>query len=93
MAYYIYIIKCERWKKGMFQKYTYYTGMTGNPKRRLAEHRAGIKSNWMVMNNISPKHFVYLEQVKDYYSALAREQQIKKMNLKTKLKLIEEYNE
>ena len=91
--YYAYIIKCEKWKKGIFQKYLYYTGMTSDPKRRLAEHRAGQRSNWMVRNNISPKHFVYIECVgTDYWITINREKQIKKMNLKTKLKLIEDYN-
>lgn len=91
--YYVSVIKCERWKKGMYQKDTYYTGMTSNPKRRLEEHRNGLHSNWMLKNNISPKHFVYIECVgTDYWITLNREKQIKKMNLKTKLKLIEEYN-
>ena len=90
--YYVYIIKCEKWTKGMFDKILYYTGMTSNPKRRLREHRNGQRSNWMVRNNVSPKGFVYIELIgSDYYKALERETQIKKMNLKTKLKLIEEY--
>ena len=91
--YYVYIIKCERWKNGIFQKDTYYTGMTSNPKRRLNEHRSGLKSNWMVINNISPKYFVYIECVgENYHKTLEREKQIKKLSLKNKLKLIDEYS-
>lgn len=91
--YYVYIIKCEKWKKGIFQKYLYYTGMTSDPKRRLKEHQAGIKSNWMVRNSISPKYIVYLELVgTNYYTTLVREKQIKQMSLMRKLNMIEDYN-
>lgn len=92
--YYVYIIKCEKWKNGVFQNYTYYTGMSSNPKRRLTEHRLGQRSNWMQRNNISPKELVYIEYVSDnYYLTLDREKQIKKLNLDRKLKLIQEYNQ
>ena len=91
--YYVYIIKCEKWKNGIFQKELYYTGMTSDPKRRLQEHRSGMRSNWMVRNNISPKYFVYIEMIGyNYYDAISKEQKLKKLTLKNKLKLIEKYN-
>ena len=65
--YYVYMIKCEKWKKGIFQRELYYTGMTTNVKKRLGEHRAGIKSNWMVGNNIIPRELVYVELVGGNY--------------------------
>ena len=93
IKYYVYIIKCEKWKRGIFQKEIYYTGMSSNPKRRLSEHRAGYRSNWMVRNNISPKEIVYLECTgNNYWDAIKREKEIKKISLSKKLKMIEEYN-
>ena len=99
MEYYVYIIKCEKWKYSYvfkefaFDKVLYYTGITTDLKKRIAEHRTGVRSNWMAKNNISPKHFVYVECLSNYYNAINREKQIKKMSLKSKLKLIKEYLE
>lgn len=91
--YYVYIIKCEQWKAGVFQRYTYYTGMTSNPKRRLQDHRSGKLSKWMVKYGVSPKEFSYVECTGyDYWMAIKREKQIKSFSLDKKLKLIEEYN-
>jgi len=59
----------------------------------LAEHKSGVKSNWMQNNNISPKDLVYVEFVgTDYFITLRREKQIKQMSLKKKLEMIDIYN-
>ncbi|MHA1481823.1 MAG: GIY-YIG nuclease family protein [Candidatus Heimdallarchaeaceae archaeon] len=97
-TYYVYILKAEkyyynrRFKEFVYDKIIYYTGMTWDPKRRLAEHRSGIRSNYM-RNKINPLHFVYMESFDNPYTAHQREMQIKRLSLNKKLKLIEEYNE
>ena len=90
--YYIYIIKCEKWKRGIFQDDFYYTGMTSNVKRRLAEHKSGTRSAWMVKNGMSAKELGYVELVgSNYYDALKREKQIKRKPRLKKIELCKEY--
>ena len=93
--YYVYIVKCEKWKMNQktkecsFIKYLYYTGMTSDPKRRLEEHKNGVRSNWMVNNNIRPLHLEYIENTgQDYWEAIKREKEIKRLSPAKKLKLI-----
>lgn len=85
--YYIYIIKCEKWTRSIFKRIIYYTGLTTNPKRRLYEHKHGIKSAWMRLNNINPLFFIYIEEYNDLSKAKIREKEIKKMSVKNKIKL------
>lgn len=86
--YYVYIIECEKWKGNFFVKRLYYTGLTDNPKRRLYEHMNGVKSNWMKNNNIKPVKFVHMELFNNPHTAHKRENNIKRMSLNNKLKLI-----
>lgn len=69
----------------------YYTGFTNNPKRRLEEHKSGIKSNFMRLNKIMARAIVYLETFDSVEEALKREQQIKRLPRLDKIKLIQEY--
>ena len=75
----------------MFDKIVYYTGLTDNPKRRLREHKSGFKSRWMMEHNIRPLHICYIECFDCPYKARDRELQIKKLSLKNKLILINNY--
>ena len=93
MSYYVYIIEGIRTSKKNYGNIVYYTGMTGNPVKRLNEHRAGIKSNYMRNNKIVPRRYVYIEQLSTYKEALARETQIKNLSLDDKQGLIREYNQ
>ena len=97
--YYVYIIECEVWKYNrafkeyVFDEIIYYTGFTDNPKRRLDEHKKGIRSRWMMGNNVKPLHIVYMEEKESIYSAKKREYKIKRFSKPKKLKLIEDYNQ
>ena len=66
----------------------YYTEFTDNPERRIHEHKARYKSNFMKNNRILPLRFVFIERVYGFFNALNREKQIKKMPLYKKLELI-----
>jgi len=87
-TFFVYIIKALRTSKKNKGKIIYYTGVTGNPVKRLWEHRCKLRSNFMKTFCIIPLHFVYLEKVEGYYNALKREKQIKGFTRKKKLELI-----
>ena len=88
VKYYVYIIKCEKWIKGIPQGIFYYTGMSSNPKRRLKEHQNGIRSKWMKKYGMKALYFIHMELIENgYYSAVKREKQIKDMSVINKLKL------
>ena len=97
-TYYVYILKAEKYyynrsfKEFVYDKIIYYTGMSDDPKRRLSEHRSGIRSNYM-RKNIKPLYICYIESFSSPYKAHERELYIKKMSLNKKLNLIKEYNE
>lgn len=89
--YYVYIIEGIRTSKKNRGRKIFYTGFTDDPQRRLREHRGRVKSNFMKINRIIPKRFVYLESVNGQMNALIREREIKKMSYSDKLKLIKEH--
>jgi len=97
-TYYVYILKAEKYyynrkfKEFVYDKIIYYTGMTDDPKRRLSEHRSGIRSKYM-RQKINPLYICYIESFNNPYKAHQRELQIKRMQLDKKLNLIKEYNE
>ena len=90
-------MKCEKWKYNrafkefVFDRIVYYTGFTDDPKRRLHEHRNGIRSAWMMRNNVKPLSISYLEVFDNSKLAKIRKKQIKQMSRNQKLNLIENY--
>ena len=69
---------------------TLYTGVTGDLKRRLFEHREGITQGFTKKYNVH--RLVYFEQADDPTAAITREKQIKGWARRKKLALIEERN-
>jgi len=67
-----------------------YVGVTGNLLKRLAEHRAGIKSGFASRHGTS--RLVYFEITSDPLVAIAREKQLKGWKRIRKLALIEAVN-
>ena len=55
---------------------TYYTGVTANLKKRIAQHNQGAKQNSYVFAR-RPFTLVYTEQFSSAYKAIEREKQIK----------------
>ena len=64
-----------------------YIGVTSDLSRRLAEHRAGIRSNFASSHRASS--LVYFEITSDPRVAIAREKQLKGWKRIRKLALIE----
>jgi predicted GIY-YIG superfamily endonuclease len=85
--YFVYIIEGLRTSKLRHGEKIYYTGFTDNPERRLHEHKARYKSNFMKNNKIMPLRYVHIERVYGFFKALNREKQIKRLPLSEKLKL------
>jgi putative endonuclease len=69
MAWTVYLVRCGDG--------TLYTGITTNPKRRLAQHNAG--SGAAYTRTRLPVILVYQEPMSDRSSALRREHAIKKL--------------
>ena len=65
---------------------TYYTGSTKDLNERLAQHQAGMGSNYTVKN--LPVELVYFEEYQRIDVAFHREQQVKKWTQKKKRALI-----
>ena len=65
-----------------------YTGITTDPKRRLAEHQSG-KTGAKYFRGRGAVAMVYLEASTDRSSASKRESQIKKLSRREKLALID----
>ena len=63
-----------------------YTGITNEPKRRLAQHNAGTASK--CTRSRRPVDMVYCEKVEDKPAALRREYAIKQLSRSEKLALI-----
>lgn len=63
-----------------------YTGISTDPERRLAEHRAGRKGA-RFFRFTRPLRFVYRERVSGRPAALRREAQIKRLSRAEKLAL------
>ena len=78
MPWYVYILRCG--------DNTLYTGVTDNPSRRLAAHRAGKGAKYT--RGRGPLELVYQEQVPDRAAALRREAAIKKLRRCEKERLI-----
>ena len=63
-----------------------YTGVTGDLRKRVYEHREGLVDGFTKKYNV--KKLVYYEIADDIESAIAREKQIKAGSRKKKIALI-----
>jgi putative endonuclease len=80
-SYYVYILKCS--------DDTYYTGVTNNINRRLAEHKSGaIPGSYT--HSRRPLELVFHEEFNDINNAIVMEKRIKGWSRKKKEALIEE---
>ena len=78
--YYIYILLCADG--------SYYTGITNDLERRLAEHNAGVDTKCYTFSR-RPVVLKYSEHFRQVEHAIAREKQIKGWSRKKKEALIE----
>jgi len=76
--YFVYILKCSDG--------SLYTGITTDPKRRLAEHKAGEGGRYTRSRGVVK--MVYKEKSTNRSAALKREAAIKRLNRKQKLTLL-----
>jgi putative endonuclease len=67
-----------------------YTGMTGDLKRRVYEHRTGRGGGFT--SRYSAGKLIYYEVTEDASSAIAREKQIKAGSRQSKINLVESMN-
>ena len=79
--YYVYIVKCSDG--------SYYTGVTNDVQRRIAEHDAGLDSKAYTYKR-RPIQLMYSEYFFDVRYAIDREKQIKRWSRKKKEALIAE---
>lgn len=79
-TWYVYIVRC--------QDQTYYTGITTDLARRLAEHNGGLGAKYTRPRR--PVVLVYSESAISRSTAAKREYQIKKLSLAGKKKLIKD---
>ena len=79
MTYYVYIIECT--------DNSFYTGITGNVRRRMKEHKSGTASRYT--KNHGFKKLMYLEEQPNRSAARMREMKIKRRGKDYKKKLIE----
>ena len=70
MTYYIYMLLCA--------DDSYYTGLTGDLKRRLREHASG-KDHRSFTHSRRPVKLVWFEEIADLETARLREKQVKSM--------------
>lgn len=77
--YYVYILECS--------DNTLYTGYTNNLEKRIKTHN--LKKGAKYTRFRTPVKLKYFEEYKDLSCALKREIEIKKLNRKEKLKLIQ----
>ena len=73
--YYVYILSCVVG--------SYYTGITDNPERRLAEHEGGVIESCYTYRR-RPLTLVHMEQGQDIFEVINREKQIKRWSRKKK---------
>ncbi|HHX37656.1 MAG TPA: GIY-YIG nuclease family protein [Clostridiaceae bacterium] len=78
MGWYVYIVRCA--------DNTLYTGITTDPKRRMAEHNAGKGAKYTCSRR--PVDLVYLEAAYNRSAALRREWEIKQLDRTGKFSLI-----
>lgn len=67
-----------------------YTGVTSNLSQRISEHRAKSKGEFSARYNLCK--VVYIEELPDIKSAIAREKAIKMLSRARKIQLIERIN-
>ena len=77
--YYVYILKCS--------DNSYYTGVTNDVERRVAEHNEGEDTKAYTYRR-RPVKLVWLEDFNDIQQAIEKEKQIKGWNRKKKEALI-----
>lgn len=80
MKYYVYILKCADG--------TYYTGITTDPARRLAEHNRGVAAKYTHPPSRRPVEMVYRVEAEDRAAASKREYAIKQLARTEKERLI-----
>mgnify|MGYP002626015648 CR=1 FL=1 len=78
MTWYVYILRCGDG--------TLYTGISADPERRLAAHRAGRGAKYT--RGRGPLELVYREALPDKSAALRREYAVKRLSRADKLALI-----
>jgi len=81
--YYIYIMSND------FQS-VFYTGVTNDLVRRILEHKNKLVEGFTKKYNITK--LLYYEEGNDIKSAVTREKQIKDLNRRKKIRLIETKN-
>ena len=69
---------------------TLYIGVTNDLKRRIAEHRSGLGSEFT--NKYHVHQLVYYESTNWVWAALDREKELKSWRRSLKIALIEEHN-
>jgi len=69
--------------------YTYYTGVTNNPERRIEEHNSGENKNSYTSHRL-PVEMIYCEKFTDFNLAIIWEKKIKDWSRKKKEALIKE---
>ena len=80
MVLFVYILQCSDG--------SYYTGITNDLDRRIAEHNEGYDTKGYTYSR-RPVKLVYYEDHSDPYYAIGREKQIKGWSRKKKMALIE----
>ena len=80
---YVYILASKR-------NGTLYIGVTSNLKRRIFEHKEGLRKGFTKKYNVHM--LVYCEEINNIRDAILREKRIKKWKRAWKLKLIEKDN-
>ncbi len=80
--YYVYIMSNERW--------TLYTGMTGDLQRRVFEHKTKQVPSFTQKYNITK--LIYFESTDEVQVAIAREKEIKGWRRSKKVDLINSMN-
>jgi putative endonuclease len=83
MSYFVYMLASQR-------NGTIYVGITGNPGRRIGEHREKVVSGFTSRYGVNI--LVWYEIHEDVKIAIAREKQIKGWNRAWKIRLIEKEN-
>ena len=79
--YFVYILKCS--------DNTFYTGVTNNLERRLAEHSEGIDPFCYTAKR-RPLELVFVQEFQEIKVAIAFEKQVKGWSRKKKLAMINE---
>ncbi len=69
---------------------TLYTGVTNDLERRMAEHRNHVATGFTTRYGID--RLIYFESMRDVFSAIGREKQIKGWTRAKKVALIESAN-